>query len=116
MKFTKSQRTIKQNRALHKYFELVAGTLNEAGLDMRKTLKPEIDIPWSKESVKEYLWRPIQKAQLQKRSTTELDRKDINIIYETLNRFLGEKLGVHTPFPSLEELEEETKKWKNTNT
>ena len=106
MKFAKDQRTIKQNKALHVYFELLAETLNSCGLDMRVVLKPEIDIPWAKESVKEYLWRPIQKAQLQKRSTTELNRKDINIIYETLNRFLGEKLGVHMPFPSLENLEE----------
>ena len=110
MKAEKRQRTLKQNKALHLYFTLVSETLNNAGLDMRKALSPEIDIPWSKSSVKEYLWRPIQKAQLQRRSTTELTTRDVNIIYETLNRFLGQKLGIDTPpFPSLEEIEAKLK-------
>ena len=36
------KRTLLQNRAMHKYFTLLANQLNEAGLDMRKTLKQEI--------------------------------------------------------------------------
>lgn len=96
------QRTIQQNKALHLFFEMLAEKLNEAGLDMRATLKPGIEIPWTKETIKEYLWRPIQTIQLEKRSTTELDTKDIDKIYETLNRYLGEKLGIHVPFPSIE--------------
>jgi len=46
--FNMEQRTTKQNSALHKFFELVAETLNSAGLDMRKALRADIDIPWSK--------------------------------------------------------------------
>lgn len=98
------QRTIQQNKALHKYFELLAATLNDAGLDMKKVLKPEIDIPWSKSSVKEYLWRPVQKIQLGKRSTTEMNTKEIDQVLETINRHLGEKFGIHIPFPSIENL------------
>lgn len=96
-------RTIQQNKALHKYFSLIAERLNDAGLDMRTVLKPEVEIAWSRETVKEYLWRPIQKLQLQKRSTTELTTKDIDVIYDTLNLFLA-KQGIHEPFPSLENL------------
>jgi hypothetical protein len=98
------QRTIKQNKALHLYFTLVANALNEAGYDMRKTLKPDVEIPWTPESVKEYLWRPIMQVQLQKNSTTEMTTKEIDKVFETLNRHLGEKLGVHEPFPSIEEI------------
>lgn len=98
------QRTLKQNNALHKMFELLADELNTAGLDMRKTLKESIDIPWSKDTVKDYLWRPIQKAQLQKSSTTELTTKDIDSVFETLNRHLGEKFGLHVDFPSIEQV------------
>lgn len=97
------QRTIQQNRALHLYFQLVADTLNDAGLDMRAVLKPEVEIPWSKTSVKEYLWRPVQKIQLGKRSTTELTTKDIDKIFDTINRHLANH-GVHQPFPSIEEI------------
>ena len=99
----RSQRTIQQNRALHLYFTSLAKELNGAGWDMKKAL-PDVDIPWNGKTIKDYLWRPIQKAQLQKQSTTELTTKDIDVIYETLNRFTSEKFSVHVPFPSEEEI------------
>ncbi len=97
-------RTEQQNKALHLYFQWLADELNNAGLDMRKTLKPEIDIPWSKSSVKEYMWKPVQKMVLDKNSTTQLKKgeKEIDKVYDTLNRYLLEKFGVHIPFPSIE--------------
>lgn len=98
------KRTKQQNKALHVLFNLLASTLNEAGLDMRKTLKPEIDIPWSGPAVKEFLWRPIQTAQLDKRSTTELTTVEIDQVFDTINKHLGEKFGLHVPFPSIEEI------------
>ena len=98
------QRTIQQNRAMHKYFQLVADRLNDAGLDMRIVLKPEVEIPWAPASVKEYLWRPIQRLMLQKESTTMLTTRDIDRVYETLNRFLAEKHGVSEPWPSFDDL------------
>lgn len=98
------QRTAQQNRALHVYFSLIANALNDAGYDMRKVLKPEVEIPWSPSAVKEYLWRPIMKAQLRKFSTTEMSTTDIDSVFDTINRHLGEKLGIHEPFPSLEEI------------
>lgn len=96
------QRTIKQNRALHLLFNQLAEELNNAGLDMRKTLKPKINIPWSGETIKEYLWRPIMKSQLGKESTTELNTKDIDAVFDTINRHLGEKFGFNISFPSIE--------------
>lgn len=102
---TKEQvRTTKQNRALHLYFNHLAEALNDAGLDMRRTLKPSIDIPWSGETIKEYLWKPIMKAQLGKESTTEMTTKDIDKLFDTLNRHLGEKFGLMVDFPSIETL------------
>lgn len=96
------QRTLQQNKALHVLFRLLADKLNENGLDMRKTLKPEIDIPWNDKTVKEYLWRPIQKAQLDKNSTTELTTKEIDEVFDTINKHLGEKFGLHVEFPSID--------------
>lgn len=97
------QRTVLQNRALHLYFKLVADTLNDAGLDMRAVLKPEVEIPWTKDTVKDFMWKPIQKIMLDKKSTTELSTKDIDIIYDTMNRHLA-KHGVTEAFPSIEEI------------
>ena len=88
-------RTNQQNKALHKFFSLLANTLNEAGLDQRKVLKPSIAIPWTPESIKEQLWRPIQLALLFKKSTTELDKHmEIDQVHEILMKHLGEKFGV----------------------
>lgn len=101
---TQSQRTTQQNKALHVLFQNTADALNDAGLDMRATLKPGIEIPWNAKTVKEYLWRPIQKAQLQKTSTTELNTKDLDVVYDTLNRHLGERFGINIEFPSHETL------------
>lgn len=107
---TEKQRTLQQNSALHLYFEHLAQELNDAGLDMRKTLKPAVDIPWSKDTIKDYLWRPIQIAQLQKESTTNLTTTEIDKVWETLNRHLSERFGLSVEFPSLETLEKE---WEN---
>lgn len=96
------QRTAKQNKALHLLFTMIAETLNDTGNDMRRTLRSDIEIPWSADTVKNYLWRPVQQAQLEKQSTTELTTKDIDAVFETLNRHLGDKIGVHIPFPSIE--------------
>ena len=84
---------------MHKYFELLADALNSAGLDMRKTLKPEIDIPWGKDSVKDHLWRPIQIAMTGKESTTEIDKLQPSDIYAVLDRHLSEKFGIHVEWP-----------------
>ena len=97
-------RTNKQNNALHKLFTLLADELNDAGYDMRKTLKPSIDIPWTGKTIKEYMWRPVMQAQLGKESTTELTTKEIDLVFETINRHLGEKFGLHVPFPSIDTL------------
>jgi len=97
-------RTISQNRALHKYFEMLAQELTNAGLDMRKTLKPTVEIPWSGATVKEYLWRPIMKAQLNKESTTEMTTKEIDQVFDTINLHLSTKFGISVQFPSIDEL------------
>lgn len=101
---TYPQRTKQQNKALHKLFSLLAEELNDSGLDQRKVLKESIDIPWTQTAIKEQLWRPIQTAQLNKKSTTELTTKEIDEVFDTINKHLGEKFGLHIPFPSIEEL------------
>lgn len=97
-------RTEQQNKSLHLFYRLLADELNNAGLDMRRTLKPEIDIPWNETTVKEYLWRPIQQAQIGKKSTKDLKKNEIDLIYNTLNLHLSEKFGIHVEFPSYQSL------------
>lgn len=89
-----------QRKALHLYFANLAEALNEAGLDMREVLRPEIEISWTSFSVKNYLWRAIQKSMFGKESTTELSTKEVNQIYEILHRHLAEKFHINVSFPS----------------
>lgn len=98
------QRTKQQNRALHVLFRMMSDLLNENGLDMRKTLKPGVDIPWSPEAVKEFLWRPVQEAQFNKHSTTELNTVEVDKVFDTINKYIGEKHGIHLLFPSIEQI------------
>lgn len=97
-------RTTRQNSALHLMFTQLADELTRAGLDMKKTLKPEIDIHWTPESVKEYMWRPIQVALLNKKSTTELTTREIDQVFDIICKHLGEKFGITIEFPSIETL------------
>jgi hypothetical protein len=98
------QRTTKQNRAIHLWFRLLSDELNNAGLDMKKVLKPEVSIPWTDKNIKEYIWKPILNAMLIKKSTTEMNTGDMTKIWEVINRHLGEKFGVEVPpIPSEEQ-------------
>lgn len=91
------QRTLTQNKALHLFCQWLADTLNEAGYDMRKTLREDVEVPWTQASVKEYLWRPIQIAMTDKQSTTEITTVEPTDIHAVLSRHLGQRLGVVCP-------------------
>lgn len=94
-------RSDNQNRALHKYFELLANELNAAGYSIQKLLEHTVEVSWSKDTVKELIWRPVQEALIQKKSTTKLDKiQDIDLVYDHLNRHLSEEFGLHVPFPN----------------
>ena len=97
----KRLRTIIQNAAMHLYFTLLAKDLNDAGLDMRRTLEmiPEIEVPWTDHTIKEHIWKPFQLVITEKQSTTELDTKEVGDIYSVLSRSLAQRLGVTTSFP-----------------
>ena len=96
------KRTKQQNKAIHVYFKEVADVLNESGLEMKKVLKPEVEIPWTEQSIKDHIWRPIMRAMYGIESTTEMNPAMINGIYETIHRLLSQKFGIDIPFPSID--------------
>lgn len=95
-----TNRTIAQNRSIHKWAEELADELNNAGLDMRQVLKPEVDIPWDKETIKRYLIHPIIRAMYEKESTKDLTTKELSRAVDVLHRHLLDKFQVSVPFPS----------------
>lgn len=102
---TGRQRTLTQNNAMHEYCDMVAEALNDGGHDFRKTIKEEIDVPWSGDLVKDYIWRSIQIAITGHDSTTKPETHQYGEIYEVINRHLSSKLGVFVPWPCKENME-----------
>ena len=94
--------TRKQHNAIFVYCEDVAKKFNASGQDMRKVLKPEVEIPWTKESVYKFMWKKVQEAMFDSDSITKLETDQVSAIYETLNRHTA-KRGVSAKFPSKEE-------------
>lgn len=99
-------RTLTQNRAFHLYFTMVAVQLNNSGLYINTLIKEDkykADIDWSGDLVKNQLWRPIMEAILDKKSTTQLEKAEVDRVYNTLNRYLS-GLGISVPFPNRDKL------------
>lgn len=94
-------RTLQQNRALHKYFSILAGVLNSSGQYISKVIKA--DMPWSETGVKELLWRPMMKHKLNKSSTAKLTKEEITQVYEALDKALASRCGVSVGFPGKDE-------------
>ena len=99
--FIEKQRTYSQNRSLWLFMTMLADTLNDAGKDMRVVLKPTYSIPWTKDSVHDHLWLPVQKAMCGTESTQILHKTmQIDKIHEVIMRELGEKHHIdYIPFP-----------------
>lgn len=93
-------RTLQQNKSLHKFCDEVAKELNSQGITIQLFLKHAVDLDWNKDSVKELIWKPIQKALVNKGSTTELDKvNDIDLIWEHINRHLSITFGISVDWP-----------------
>ena len=101
-------RTDKQNNSLHLMFSQLYDELNASGIDQRVLLRGDMPIDWNTHSVKERLWRPVQKMTLGNASTRKLKKvEDIEKVYDNLNRGLMLKTDGEVslpPFPSIENM------------
>ena len=96
-KLEKSITRSQMNSVWH-YCERLSTALNDAGLDMRKVLKEEIEIPWNKYSVKECLWSPVQESMFQTQSLSESPKAAVSKVYDVLNLHLINKFNVSVSF------------------
>jgi hypothetical protein len=98
---TGKQRTLTQNASLHLFCDFLADALNDAGFDFRTFVREGYPVPFNEVLVKEYLWRPIQKAITGKDSTTKPETHEYAMIYDSLNLKLAEH-GIYVPWPCKE--------------
>ena len=97
----KPPRTIKQNSSLHLGLRNLAEKFNDAGLDMRKVLKPAVEIPWTESSVKEFMFNPISEIMCDGKTSSELNTQEIQAVWDVLIRHTGEKHGITVPWPDI---------------
>lgn len=107
MKLSKKQRTIQQNKAMYKYFSLVSDEAKNTGITFSEFIRkrPQLEMPWTPERVKE-VWKTAQYHMFGQTSTAELTTDQLDQIYDVVNKVLGEILGIHVDFPSIETLME----------
>lgn len=99
----KFKRTTSQNSAMHKYFTMLAESLDNAGLDVMATLSEKIAIPWTPPLIKELVWRKVQLAMYPDiESTAKLNTEQVGKIYEVINRHMAQTHGVSVIFPTKE--------------
>lgn len=94
---TEREKTPSQRSALHVWLEQLAEVLNEGGFDMKKVLKPEVDIPWTKLSAKQYLYKPVLEAMTGKSSTEEMNTIEPSKVCDVVGRHLAAKFGIVVP-------------------
>ncbi len=94
-----NRRTLTQNSACHLYFSMLSEGLNNAGFDIKKTLRKDFEIPWSPELVKSLIWKQVQEAMTDKKSTTQLSTKEVGEVYEVVSRHIAQTTGVSVAFP-----------------
>jgi hypothetical protein len=101
-----SKRTGKQNNSLHEFFENIANACNDSGQEMEVSspmLSKTITVRWTKDSVKEYIWRPVQKAMFPNtHSTADLTTTELMRVTEQLQHFLVTRFTINVEFPSVE--------------
>jgi hypothetical protein len=98
----KTKRTLTQNKALHKYLEIVSIKMNDAGYTQRKligTFKAGFELPVTPHMLKD-IFREVGRAMYKKESTADLDTKEISKVYKIVDQRLAEVTGISVPWPT----------------
>lgn len=99
------QRTLRQNRALHKYCELMSSDLQAAGIDQRafyELCKDGFEVPWSMEAFKGLFRQVAHTLYPEIESTSQLTTKQLQTVYEVVDSRVSELTGVRNEWPSIE--------------
>ena len=100
----KKQRTNSQNASLHLLFTQMSDSCVERGIDQKRIIEvmEGYPVPTTPEFIKGR-WKVIQEHMYGTTSTTELESKQIDKIYDVMNLLFSEELGVRCVFPSRDE-------------
>ena len=106
-----TQRSPQQQKSLEVYCRGLADGLNAVGYDFTDGKVIRLPVAFTQENVKEYMFKKVMASLYPDKerkdgtfSTTDLDTKEIQKVYENLNLFTSEKFGVGMTWPSREDL------------
>lgn len=114
VEFSKAEnhKTDTLKRCMWQWLTDISIALNDAGFDLvieSKVLKEPVHVPWSKDSMKLYIWNPVQKVVSGHTSSKELNTKEFKEIENIIARHLGMNYGIKVPpWPSMENRGEES--------
>jgi len=89
-----------QLRSIHQYYDDLSVQFQAAGLDMRKILKPTVEIPATPHLIKELMAKPIMQAMFDKDSTLDLSTTEVGELYQVMSRHIAQRFGISVPFPN----------------
>jgi hypothetical protein len=98
------QRTLAQNRSIHKGCQQIADVLVENGISLNRVIE-NLEIRPTMDSIKD-IFRHIAREKYGIESTTELERGQIDPVWDDLVKSISEVTGVFIPFPSQENSDE----------
>ena len=105
IKKSQSTRTLSQNSALHKYFQLLADEMNDAGITQQlitSKLNAGFEIPVSESFLKD-IFRQIGKNMYDIDSTAKLSTKEMQEVYLVFDHGMAEKTGCAVAWPCVDE-------------
>lgn len=94
-----------QQNSIWLWCSLIASELSKHEVSMVQLLasmRRSADIYPTKDSVREFIWKPVQKAITGKQSMTYLERTELDQIIDPIAKFLGESHYLDVAFPSKE--------------
>ncbi len=97
----KEPRTDSQNRACHKWFDMIASDAQDKGLTMDALIREPAEFPITPSIIKDF-FREIGRLMFKKDSTAKLKKEEFSQVIDVCEREFAKRLDCQIPFPSIE--------------
>jgi hypothetical protein len=93
-------RTAKQQAAIEVFCRNVSQEFNVNNITVQVIAEiAKRGIDWTQVSVKEIIWRNMQRHLTGKESSKDLNTKEVGQVYEHINKYVLSEAGVYVPWP-----------------
>lgn len=98
--------TDQQRKAIFVFCGKLAKAFNDAGIPRAVEIGPGyvIESGWNKDSVYKDIWCTLQTVTVGTDTVRRLEKKQVDEVYDVINRDIAAPRGIHIPFPRWEDL------------